>query len=146
MNIALAMLWTIFILACILFCTSLGTGLISQKTKAITNVEIDSFLKCAPPYNQLIDLTGAKQCFNGNFYIPSLNYIVSSNSTSFHGACLTACTNGINATNTGCAGSTEQQVFENCVSLTQPVDCNDPSVPIAHLGENYFYISSVGSC
>lgn len=144
MNDALAILWTLVIIGIILLIAVIIWSTNKYFTVDIKTVSVNIYDQCTPPFSTLVNASTSKICVDGNRYVPTLGMIVSSNQTPYMNACLTACVSGVE--DQQCINPQENEIFERCVQLSQPLECSSLSNPVAYIGSNYYYVSSIGSC
>jgi hypothetical protein len=143
-NPGIIMLYTILAIITVLMIYYAITGIIGYYSIRIKSRTVEVFPQCQPPFNQLIDASQGKVCPDGNIYLSNIQMLVSSIPVPYLNACFTACTDG--KTFSGCIDPIQQSSFNECVKLSQPQGCNSISNPVAHVGVNYYYVSSFGSC
>lgn len=148
MNTGLTLLWGLVVIGVIIIIILAILGMV-QWTGQRSVVIPENEGKCAPPFDQLEDISNLPCCRIGATrtafrYVPEFNLVVSPTPIYYPDACQGFCTNGL--TTEGdilrCVGGAGQANYDSCITLTQPKNCRGISYPIAAIGTQYFYAYS----
>lgn len=153
MNVPLEYLWIIVIILLIAFVIYSVIG-ISNWTNAEVVVIPPTNLACAVAFDQLPSVTGTPCCYVGGSltesrYMSTLDLVVNPVPSGYLSICQQFCTNGVTSSGINCVAGTAgsgggssdggQAKLQACIAKTQPVNCASPAMPVAALGNTYFY-------
>ena len=121
-----------------------GNGVKPPCQTSTTNLLDVSDLKCCLQHEESSTCTSDK--FASNILGGS---ILSTTGTDPFVVCATLCPDGAHRSTRTCSGTpTEQENFNECIALIDPVDCNpgnDHALPVAIDGSTLYYVKSVAA-
>lgn len=115
----------------------------------------NTFKKCTRNTDDMINIKGITNCYDVNNNITPYKYVCPSNNFPLFAtlsnveipyltACSGYCSSG-NFINNVCA-DTDNQLYNTCINLTKPINCNTLAMPVAYDSNNvYYYINYAGS-
>ena len=132
------------ILIIILFFLGLFLILIFSKKSNIDPINPN---KCIRPISSLIDIKDKQCCYiNGKVtpfrYLLEIDSVVSPEPVFYLNACSNFCKDRLISSDRKKCKFGNSEKFIKCINLTKPINCNGSAMPVAILGNEFFYIKS----
>ncbi len=130
---------TIFIILCILSIILTCIAWSNYNTGITYTTDVPS---CSISLENSLDITNFDNCHIGGYitaskYVPQLDMTVNTVETYYLNVCAQYCSNGFDGVN--CIDGINQESFDNCISISKPVNCSGLSNPVAISGITFYY-------